>query len=71
MIKESTICNEKVHVKKQSLLHDSFEIVVLELQLCNASNTIATNTTLLKGVEEGHVSIICCSVRMCNLMEQG
>ena len=34
MIKESTICNEKVHVKKQSLLHDSFEIVVLELQLC-------------------------------------
>ena len=35
MIKESTICNEKVHVKKQSLLHDSFEIVVLELQLCN------------------------------------
>ena len=39
MIKESTICNEKVHVKKQSLLHDTFEIVVhlLELQLCNAS----------------------------------
>lgn len=42
MIKESTICNEKVHVKKQSLLHDSlsFEIVVLELQLCNVDDEL-------------------------------